>query len=130
MTLEWGNPVHMAAARSSLLMRVPDVVLAADVVYTAAARQSLFRTLAEIMSPPGASNGDAAELCASATSVVADANAGRGHSRGAGTVAYLGYEERPGVEELPELCRRHGLVAEEVRARAVPLDECKSCVPS
>ncbi|GIL64202.1 hypothetical protein Vafri_18164 [Volvox africanus] len=44
-----------------------------------------------------------------------DGNVGMGSGVGDGVVvAFLSYEQRPGAEEVPELCARHGLMMEEV----------------
>ncbi|GLC46923.1 hypothetical protein PLESTB_001897200 [Pleodorina starrii] len=143
LPLEWSNWQHLDMARSSVLRRPPEVILAADVVYSPEGRQSLFRTLAHagVMAPPAdhssgphlqgdataggpGRGGDGGRLeggsscCAPEAGAMGeqedDGKGGVGRGNGGGTEVFLSYEQRPGVEELPELCARHGLVAVQV----------------
>ena len=117
MALEWGNQEHLAQARKTVLLRPPDVLLASDVVYTPAARAGLFATLVATMTPSGrgavqedSSREGGGEGRATAAALEGDGDGGSA----SGSIALLCYERRPGVEELPELCSKHGLLARKV----------------
>ena len=108
MALEWGNQEHLAQARKAVLLGPPDVLLASDVVYTPAARAGLFATLVATMTP--SARGAVQEGSSRGGGDEGDGDGGSA----SGSIALLCYERRPGVEELPELCSKHGLLARKV----------------